>query len=133
MTSATANNRGNYREPPGTAPTGGDLFYPGILISTIKSAQIRSADHVGGFTDLSEMGAIFHETRKKKCHGVSWCCHGLEARNRLRIDTYDDLLYPRHRLFAQLPVFASGDQSKKNIFEHLESAPLNHDNTMTHP
>ena len=46
---------------------------------------------------------------------MSWCCHGLEVRNRLRIDSYDDLLLPGHRFLAQIAVGASGEHFK-NIF-----------------
>ena len=53
----------------------------------------RLAD-VGGFTDLGGMGAIFHETGEKI---LSWSCHGLESRNRLRIDGYGDLLSYMYR------------------------------------
>ena len=62
-------------------------------------------------------GSNISRDQEKKCvMGMSWCCHGLEVRNRLRIDSYDDLLLPRHRLLTQLPVFASGEHFKNKIF-----------------
>ena len=52
---------------------------------------------------------------------MSWCCHGLEERIRLRINGYDDLLLPGHRLFAQLPVFASGERFKNYFLASIPS------------
>ena len=46
---------------------------------------------------------------KKVVMGLSWVCHGLEARNRLRIDNYDELLSAMHRLFAQIVLDASNE------------------------
>ena len=88
------------------------------VIAELKKAGVapRDAKHVGRLTDLGEMGTIFHETAKKCVMAMSWCCHGLEARIRLRIDSYDDLLLPGHRLLAQLPVFASVEHFENKIF-----------------
>ena len=51
---------------------------------------------------------------------LSWCCH-VEAWNRLSVDSYDDLLLPGHRLFAQLPVFASGERFKNYFLGYIPS------------
>ena len=52
---------------------------------------------------------------------MSWCCHGIEARNRAVIDSYDDLLLSEHRFVAQLAVFASGEQFKFMNFRRPEN------------
>ena len=65
--------------------------------------------NVGAFTDLGEMGAIFLETGEKTCHGVvmgfSWFRGAQSPQN----DSYDDLLLPMHRWFAQIVIEASGE------------------------
>ena len=52
---------------------------------------------------------------------MSWCCHGLEVRIRLRIDSYDELLLAGHRLLAQVPVFASGGRFKNYFLAFIPS------------
>ena len=65
---------------------------------------------MGGFTDLGNMGVIFVESGEKNVGALlAPCWRRLGAWNCLRIDSYDDLLLPGHRLLAQLPVFASGE------------------------
>ena len=53
---------------------------------------------------------------------MSWCCHGLEARKRIRIDDYGDLLSPMHRSFAQIVLGASNEPP--NDASDLENVPI---------
>ena len=61
---------------------------------------------MGRPTDLGRMGAIFGETREKML-APRW--RHLGHRNHLRIDAYDDLVLPGHRLLAQNAIAASNE------------------------
>ena len=67
---------------------------------------------------LTDLGAIFHETREKI---FPWHFHGLEHRSVCLMDSYDDLQLPMDRLLAQLLVFASGERFKKYFLASIPS------------
>ena len=66
--------------------------------------------------DLVAAGArIVSHTGKNIAALLPRYCRANSMLRVYRIDNYDDLLYPGHRLLAQLPVFASGDHFEKKI------------------